>query len=431
MSQTKKSWSAYQWVILSLLFLGLGLSQIDRVNVAVVVPLWIKRDHMSKAEAGAILAVADWAYLALLLVAGPLIDRFRPKRVYAIGAAIWASATALTGMVPGGTALVGARALVGAGQSPMIPASASVTAEMYPKTDRTSVVGTYMAGIKCGLAVGVPLASVILVAYGWQAVFFGTSALTVLWLVLWLVVYRPNKVAALRKGSDIAADGQRESWLSLLTHRSTWALIIGHFGYLYLFYLFASWLPGYLVLERHMTVLKSGIIGALPFILATATSILGGLIADFWIRHGGERTVVRKIFVCGGLILAAVFVAATAFAPSTVLAVTFITCDLGCIGLVASNAQTLPIDLAPTTNVSSLASLQAFGGNLGGALAPFATGLLLSATGNFQLALLVAGGITLILGAGSYGLLLGRVERRGDVAAQEPVAVSAPIATGG
>ena len=45
--------------------------------------------------------------------------------------------------------------------------------------------------------------------------------------------------------------------------------MLGQAGYLYIYYVFATWLPGYLTLERNLSVLNTGIVGMLPFLIGT------------------------------------------------------------------------------------------------------------------------------------------------------------------
>jgi ACS family glucarate transporter-like MFS transporter len=83
---------------------------------------------------------------------------------------------------------------------------------------------------------------------------------------------------------------------------------------------------------------------------------------------------------------------------------------MGILGMVSPNINALPIDLAPRQIVSTVAALQNVGGNIGGALAPMVTGLLYGMTGNFQVALLVTGGVALVFGTLVHVVLLGQIE---------------------
>ena len=50
----------------------------------------------------------------------------------------------------------------------------------------------------------------------------------------------------------------------LLRNRKVWGLTIGFSAYGYSFYLFLTWLPGYLVQTMHMSILKSAGYATIP-----------------------------------------------------------------------------------------------------------------------------------------------------------------------
>ncbi|MCL6594200.1 MAG: MFS transporter, partial [Alicyclobacillus sp.] len=66
-------------------------------------------------------------------------------------------------------------------------------------------------------------------------------------------------------------------------------------------------------------------------------------------------------------------------------------------------------DLSPPHIVSSVSSLQNFGGNLGASFAPLVTGLLYSSFHNFKTSLIITGVVALV-GAVAYIFLMGKVE---------------------
>jgi sugar phosphate permease len=71
----------------------------------------------------------------------------------------------------------------------------------------------------------------------------------------------------------------------------------------------------------------------------------------------------------------------------------------------------MPIDVAPPHLVSSCASIQNFGGNIGGAMAPLLTGLLISWTGSFVAPLLFTAFVGIVLGCGGFGLIVKNLDR--------------------
>ena len=162
-----------------------------------------------------------------------------------------------------------------------------------------------------------------------------------------------------------------------------------------------------------MTVLKSGIIGALPFWVGMIGTLGGGWLGDYLIRRGVSTTMSRKSILGIGLTGATVLVVAAAFVQQTWLAVTLLTLSVGSLRMVTGSGNAVSIDLAPPPLVASLASIENFFGNIGGLLAPIVTGYILEATGSFVGALIAAGGMAL-LGALSYVFLMGNLETYGS-----------------
>src|SRR5262249_3441311 len=153
-----------------------------------------------------------------------------------------------------------------------------------------------------------------------------------------------------------------------------------------------------------LSVLSTGVVAMLPFLLGILCTIAAGWAGDALIARGARVTIVRKGFAVGGLLAATAFTVAGAYAESTVLAGTLLTLSVVSFSCATAHVNAMPIDIAPPHIVSSLVSLQNFGGNVGGSFAPVVTGILVTATGAFTLPLLVAAGVALVFGCGAYGL---------------------------
>jgi ACS family D-galactonate transporter-like MFS transporter len=400
--------TVYRWNILALLAASQTIAYIDRVSFAVVGPQLIQAYGYTAAQVGLLQSIFNWAFTVSLLFAGPFADWVRPRVSYPVGVGTWSLATALCSVTQAFAPLAWFLTLLGIGESAMIPSGARVIHETFDKKHRAAAVGTFFAGNKIGLSLGIPLASVILVNWGWPFVFYVTGALGLVWIAWWLAVYRtPGKDAP----AAIEDKNDEIRWASLLKYRTTWGVMLGQAGYLYIYYVFATWLPGYLVLQRGMSVLTTGFVGMLPFLIGTLITVLGGWLGDRLIAAGSRATLVRKGFAVGGLFGATVFTVAGAYAPETAVAVTFLTLSVASFSFSTAAVNSMPIDVAPPRIVSSLVSLQNFGGNVGGSFAPVVTGLLVTAAGDFTLPLLVAAGVALIFGCGSYGLIVGNLDK--------------------
>jgi MFS transporter, ACS family, D-galactonate transporter len=400
--------AAYRWNILLLLASSQAIAYIDRVNFAVVGPQLVKVYDYTPAQVGVLLSTFNWAFTFSLLAAGPLTDRIRPRRAYPLGVGTWSSATALCSLTRAFAPLSAFLVLLGVGESLMIPSGSRVIRETFDKKHRAFAVGTFFAGNKVGLTVGIPLGSVVLARWGWEWVFYVTGSLGAIWIVWWLAVYR-------RPADPIPAaqdESQRTiTWAALLKYPTTWGVMLGQAGYLYIYYVFATWLPGYLVLQRGMSVLTTGVVGMLPFLVGTLCVILGGWAGDRLILAGRRVTYVRKGFAVGGLFGATVFTIAGAYTADAVLAIALLTLSVASLSFSTAAVNSMPIDVAPPHIVSSLVSLQNFGGNVGGSFAPLVTGMLISASGDFTIPLVVAAAVALVFGCGSYGLIVGSLDR--------------------
>ena len=399
----KKYTAGYRWNIIFLLSAAQVIAYISRVNISVAAPMLIKQYHYTPATIGLLLSMFSWAYTFALLPSGPFVDWVRAKVGYPIGVGLWSIGTMLCGSTVAFAPLALFRVLVGVGEGPLIPAGPRIIFETFPKERRASVVGMFFAGNKIGLTLGIPLSAVVLHNWGLSWVFYITGALGFVWIAWFLATYRGEGRSTAAK-SDIR-------WATLLKYRTTWGIMLGNAGYLYIYFVFATWLPGYLVLQRKMSILKSGFVGMLPFLVGVVVTIFGGWLSDRLVRAGHSVTVVRKGLTVGSLFGATVFTLAGAYSSGLWTAVSFLTLAIASFSLATGSIMSVAVDVAPPHIVSSLVSLQNFGGNIGGSLAPIVTGLLISSTGDFQLPLIVTAAVALVFGCGCFGLIVGNLDK--------------------
>ena len=397
--------SSAKALTISLLWLTMALVFMIRYAMAAVAPVLIRDYGVSPAEMGYVLSAWSWAYVAFYLAGGPLVDRYGPWAVMGIGSGVWGLATLVLPLSDGVPWLFSMRVLFGLTTIMTVPACTVAIARWFTPQERARAVAVVFSGNQVGLAVGATLAAFLLAKISWQAVFDCLGIASLLLSVAWALFYPDKRVGAARH-REIPGNSSPGSWSQLLRRRSTWGIAVGQMGYLYGFYFFFTWLPGYLILERKMTILQSGIIGSLPFLAGILGTLGGGWFGDFLIQRGLSPTFSRKAIIGVGLTAATIFMVSAAFASQTWLAVTMLILCMGCLRLTTGSVNALPIDLAPPPLVGSLASIQNFLGNFAGLLAPIVTGSILASTGSFVGALVAAGAMTM-LGAFSYLFILG------------------------
>ena len=399
--------SRYKIGLLLLLAASQSLSFIDRVNLSVVLPGLIKDGTYSASLAGLLMSILNFSYVAAIIVAGPLTDRIGARIVFPAAVGAWSTFTALCALTSSFVPLAFLRALVGIGEAPNIPSGSQIIRQTFDKAERGFAVSCQFSGTKIGLAAGIPLSAYILSEFGRPAVFYSTGLLGAIWVLAWLLIYRKPQP----QHGATAKQASRVRWSTLLKIPSVWGMVLGQAGYLYVYYVFASWLPGYLTLRYDVSILKTGLLSMTPFIFGIGFTLLGGWAADRYIAKGYSVSTVRKSFAVGGLLGATIFTVAAAFAPEAWIAVVSFTLALSSISLTTSSANAMPIDVAPPHLVSSCVSIQNFGGNIGGALAPLVTGSLISLTGSFVVPLLFAALVGLVFGCGGFGLMVKSLDR--------------------
>src|ERR1700753_3307218 len=412
----------YKISLLVLLAASQALSFSDRVNLSVVLPELIKEHAYSAGAAGLLMSVLNWCYVGAIIFAGPLTDRIGAYRAFPGAVAFLCVATALCGLPIQFWPLAVLRALVGIGEAPNIPSGSQVIRQSFDKTERGFAVSVQFSGNKIGLAVGIPLSAVLLSHFGRPSVFYMTGLLGALWVMGWLLVYRRSRAVA---EAVAAAPQSAVRWRELLKVRSVWGMVLGQAGYLYVYYVFATWLPGYLALQQNMSIMRTGFFAMLPFVSGIVFTLFGGWISDRIIARGYSISSVRKSFPGGGIFGATIFIVVAALTREAWIAITAFTLAVSLLSLTTASANAMPIDVAPPHLVSSCASIQNFGGNIGGALAPLITGLLISSTGSFVVPLLFTAAVGLVFGCGGFGLVVKNLDQEIGEAGHE---VGRPVA---
>ncbi|MGW5863473.1 MFS transporter [Streptomyces sp. NPDC055239] len=108
----------------------------------------------------------------LLLLGGRLTDLLGRRRMFLLGAALFALASLAAGLAPNLQTLIAARFAQGAGEALASPAAMSLIALLYPgPEERTRALGVWGAISAGGLVVGVLLSGVIVELLDWRWIF--------------------------------------------------------------------------------------------------------------------------------------------------------------------------------------------------------------------------------------------------------------------
>ena len=393
-----------QRLSLLLLLITGAINYLDRQTLAIGNPEIRSELGLDVAQMGYLLSAFSLSYAFSQLPTGGLVDRVGPRTLLGVGLAIWSLAQGAAGFVNGYAQFLYARIVLGIGEAPQFPTGARVVSNWFNVRDRGLPTGIFNSASTLGPALAPPLLTWLMLGWGWRAMFIAMGVMGVLAAIIWYLIYRdPGDAgvseadkAAIREGEPPRTEGVSfGQWLRLFRFRTTWGMVLGFFGTVYLIWLYLTWLPGYLEIERHMSIMKTGIYASVPYVFGFIGSIVGGAISDWLAARGHTPMMSRKIPIIGGLAGMALFTIPAAFTDSWQLALFFIGLAVFCGNVSSATSWALVTAAAPPNYVASIGSIQNFGGYLGGTLAPALTGVIVYNTGSFVPALIVGAAIAL------------------------------------
>jgi MFS transporter, ACS family, D-galactonate transporter len=390
------------WRALALLVVSVAINYIDRGNLSIAAPMLKDELGISAARLGILLSAFFWTYAAFQIVSGWLVDRFEVSTVIAGGFLLWSAATAATGLVQGFASLLILRLLLGIGESVAYPCYSKILARHFPEHQRGVANSLIDAGSKCGPALGVLTGGVLMARFGWRPFFIVLGLGSLLWLPLWFR-WKPERPAA-----AATASAEAPSIGAILRLRSAWATFAGHFCSNYFWYFLLTWLPFYLVRERHFSMNKMATMGALAYLVSAASTTITGWVSDRAILRGVSPTRVRKTCTGAGLALTTIS-AGVALVPDPRAAMAVLMAACAAYGVYASSHWAITQTLAGPVAAGKWSGLQNFIANLAGVVAPAVTGFVVDRTGQFFWAFIVSAAVAL-LGGVIYVFVLGPVE---------------------
>src|SRR5215813_4304944 len=398
--------SRQRWWLLVLLFSAMLVSYVHRGAFSVAAPYIAQDLNLSKAGIGVILSAFFWVYSFMQVPAGWIVDRYGVKRAYSLAFLFWSLSSTLAGFARGVVSLIGLRVALGGGQAITFPASSRAVANSFPQGERGAVTGVYLTGVRFGAALVNAIGAYLLARYSWKLFFVGTGLIPLVWLLPWSRFLSKWETRDREQATPEREKHQmslRESWM-MMRRRTVFGIFLGFFAYDYVWFIFITWLPGYLSLERHFTPNELAIYSSVPYLPMVVIIILSGVFSDWLVKRGHDEKLVRKIFIIVGLAIGSLIVPA-GIVTDKLTAVWLLTISLAGLGICSPNTWTLTQAVCEKKLVGTVSGIQNFGGNLGGILAPALTGFIAHVTNSFALAFGVAG-IVLLIGMFAYWFLI-------------------------
>jgi len=284
----------FRWVIVLLLFAATAISYVDRQVLTVLAPTLRDQLQISNTGYATLLTAFLLAYTFMQPVTGWLIDRIGTRLGFALIMAWWSIAAGLHAIAGSVASFAVLRFLLGAGEAGSWAACVKAVSEWFPQKERGLATGLWSAGVSAGLVISVPVVAWINLTLGWRWAFLLTALVGLVWLAVWLRLYRlPGAHPVVTDeelrhiGEDVVAPTrQRTPYISLLRSRNVWAVIGARVladPWVWFYYF---WIPEYLTRTAGFTMADIGKYAWIPFAAQGVGIVLGGAFSDLLCRRG-------------------------------------------------------------------------------------------------------------------------------------------------
>ncbi len=378
------------WVV-GLLGLSVLLNYVDRGAIGVAAPLMKQDLNLTATGFGTAVSAFFWVYAPLCAFVGWLCDRFCVYRMFALGIALWALATLLTGWVGGIASLIVLRLVLGLGESIAFPGSSKIFAAEVPAAHRGTANAVVAAALAFGPAVGTLTGGMILQAAGWRPIFWIFGAITLLWLLPWQVTSAPLR--ARNVATPVTAP---VNFAALLKVPALWQMGAAHFMSNYGFYFLLTWLPLYLVKTVGWSIPQMTLLTTLGFAVQGVTALVSGRWSDRAVAAGADEGALRRRAMIWAQALSGGAIAALWFADGLLqVGLCLVVAGIGS-GLLATNLYAVGQMFSGPRAAGSWIGVQNACGNCAGIIGPVVTGVIVDRLGSYGWAFALAAGVSLL-----------------------------------
>lgn len=392
----------YRWVVVALLFTAMVINYVDRQAIGLLKADLTHEFGWSETDYADLVLWFQAAYAIAYLAWGRIMDRIGARWGFGLAFLIWQIGHIATAGARSFGGFVASRVVLGLGEGGAFPAGIKAVAEWFPKKERALATGIFNAGTNIGAIVTPLVIPVITLTWGWQMTFIVTGVAGLIWLPIWLLVYRRPREHPKISAAELAHIEQDPAdpavsipWTRLLRYRETWAYALGKFLIDPIWWMFLFWLPDFLGKRYGLDLKTFGPPLVAIYLLSDVGSVGGGWLSSRFMHMGWSINRARKttMLICA---LLAVPVSFAAFADNLWVAVLIIGVATAAHQGFSANLYTLPGDVFPRSAVGSVVGIGGMIGAVGGMVMSKYAGYVLEKIGTYTPIFIVAGSAYLL-----------------------------------
>jgi len=364
------------------------ITYVDRVNLSTAAPILQKDLALSTTELGVIFSAFAIPYGFLQPFGGWLGDRFGPRWVLFGVGALWAGATALTGLANGFATLFVARVVLGFGEGATFPTATKAMAIWLPARKRAFAQGITHSFARIGNAITPPIVGYFIIAYSWRMAFYVLGAISMVWVVWWMAFFRDNPRTHRRITPEqlaelppVAVEHRTVPWGPLFKKIAPVTAV--DFCYGWTLWVYLTWLPSFLARSYDLPINKFVWFTAGILLAGVIGDTAGGLLSDALLQRTNNLRFARRVNLVVGLLGSLVFLLPCLFIHDLITVSILLSLAFFFLELTNSVLWALPMDMAPQF-AGTAGGMMNLGFGIAGALSPFVFGFLVDYSGSWQ-----------------------------------------------
>src|SRR3954454_18708994 len=157
----------------------------DRACLAVAGPEIRQTFGLDQAQMGLVFSIFSVSYFLGQTPWGLLADRNGARGIVSFAIAGWSAFTALTAGAWNFASLLVIRLIFGGLEAALSPSIAAGFSRWIPEAERSTAFGAFLSGGRLGAALTAPLASILMLTFGWRVSFVTFGAVGTVWSGIW------------------------------------------------------------------------------------------------------------------------------------------------------------------------------------------------------------------------------------------------------
>jgi sugar phosphate permease len=298
------------------MFVLYALAFADRANIGITLPYIKAEFELSNTQVGFIASLFAFAYAACQVPAAMVVRKWGIRRTVPVFMTLTSIVAAMTGLATSVFMLKASRLLLGVVEAPVAISMSTTINNWFPRKEKGTAAGIFIASTKFAPMIVPIVGAVIISTLGWRWVFFLFALPGIAVGIAWHFLVRDNpresRFVSVSEADHIAetgSDGQEgdanasgievtdrfavldrlirvrhvlpmDAPRAVLSSWSMWSVSASYLLVQAMVGVILFMLPLYLAEEKGFSIINVGFVASAPFAGAVLGNLLGGVISD-------------------------------------------------------------------------------------------------------------------------------------------------------